>query len=263
MDELKIIGLEQTDITNWDFVSIKEELSKVLEVYKTVVYTDETIKTAKNDKSTLAKAKKLVEDQRKAYKAKCLAPYEALEPKVKELVAMIEEQRIAIDNVIKDYTERQKQEKETEIRAYYDKKAFVLGEYAAPLYEKLLDTRWLNVSTSKAKCEEEIQVAIQNALMDLNTIKEMESPFVKNLMEKYVDTLSVDEVKAKNQELLEATKEVIIVSKSQDKPVENIQLQENRTDISAGVNIKVYANQSQINQICDFMQAIGVTYEIQ
>lgn len=53
-----------------------------------------------------------MQDQRKAYKAKCLAPYEALEPQIKEIVGMIEEQRVAIDDVVKDFTERQKAEKE-------------------------------------------------------------------------------------------------------------------------------------------------------
>ena len=112
MNELQIVNLEQTDITTWNFAGLKEELSRALSVYKTTVYTDETIKMAKDDKAKLAKAKKIVEDQRKAYKAKCLAPYEALEPQIKEIVGMIEEQRVAIDDVVKDFTERQKAEKE-------------------------------------------------------------------------------------------------------------------------------------------------------
>lgn len=139
MNELQIIDLEQTDITTWNFAGLKEELSRALSVYKTTVYTDETIKMAKEDKAKLAKAKKIVEDQRKAYKAKCLAPYEVLEPQIKEIVGMIEEQRVAIDDVVKDFTERQKAEKEEIVRKYYEKKAFVLGDLATPLFEKILD----------------------------------------------------------------------------------------------------------------------------
>ena len=37
-----------------------------------MVYTDESIKSAKDDKAALAKVKKMIEDQRKAYKAKSL-----------------------------------------------------------------------------------------------------------------------------------------------------------------------------------------------
>lgn len=68
MNELQIIDLEQKDITMWDFARIKSELESALAIYKTSVYTDETIKSAKDDKATLAKAKKLVEDRCKEFK---------------------------------------------------------------------------------------------------------------------------------------------------------------------------------------------------
>ena len=63
MNELSIVGLENTEITSWDFEKIKTELSQALSVYKNMVYTDESIKSAKDDKSVLAKAKKMVEDR--------------------------------------------------------------------------------------------------------------------------------------------------------------------------------------------------------
>ena len=206
MNDLQIVNLEQMDVAMWNFEQLKGELSKALSLYETMVYTDETIKTAKNNKATLAKAKKLIEEKRKEYKAKCLAPYEALEPQIKELVLMIEEQRVMIDDVVKDYTERQKQEKEAEVRTYYNKKAFVLGELADALYGKILNPKWLNVSTSKSKYQEEMQTAINQALQDIRDIKAMESPFVATLLEKYVDTLSIEEVKAKQEELITVTK---------------------------------------------------------
>ena len=68
MNDLQIVALEQMDITTWDFERIKANLESALTVYQNTVYTDETIKSAKDDKATLAKAKKLVEDRRKAYK---------------------------------------------------------------------------------------------------------------------------------------------------------------------------------------------------
>lgn len=263
MEELQLINLEQADITTWNFEEIKEELSRVLAEYKNTVYTDNTIKTAKNDKSTLAKAKKVVEEQRKAYKAKCLEPYEAIEPKIKELVSMIEEQRSLIDDVVKDYTERQKKEKENDVKKYYDKKAFVLGNLADALYDKILDGKWLNASTSKSKYEEEIQIAINKVLDDINAIKAMNSPYSETLIEKYVETLSVDEVKNKLEELETAASRaglninsLEVASVKEAKPVEI------KTNEAEGINVKVYANQNQMRQICDFMKAIGVRYEM-
>lgn len=260
MNDLQIVNLEQTDITTWNFVKIKEELAKTLSEYKSIVYTDETIKSAKEDKTILAKAKNLVEEQRKAYKSKCLAPYEALEPKIKELVSMIEEQRLLIDDVVKDYTERQKQEKEIEVKKYYDKKAFVLGEYAEVLYAGIKDEKWLNTSISKGKYEEEVQIAINDALNDINEIKDMNSPYVDTLLEKYVESHSLEAVKAKKDELETAA------GKAGMTHSQEVVLQEMKPEVKAdeteGVNVKIYANLTQMRQICDFMEAIGVKYEM-
>ena len=263
MNELQIVGLEKTEISSWDFESIKTELAQALSVYKNMVYTDESIKSAKNDKAVLAKLKKMVEDRRKAYKSKCLEPYEAIEPQVKEIVAMIEEQRVLIDDVVKDYTERQKREKEEDIKKYYDKKASVLGDVANPLFNKLLDPKWLNASVSKAKYEEEVQERITKAKNDIEAIRAINSPFVDTLIEKYVDTLSLDEAKAKNDELVLAASRAGFnqtnpASETAEKPSALVV-----SNTAEGVILKIHANQGQINQICDFMKAIGVSYEIQ
>lgn len=265
MNELQIVNLEQADITTWDFARLKDELGQALSVYKTTIYTDETITIAKDDKAKLAKAKKIVEDQRKAYKAKCLAPYEALEPQIKEIVGMIEEQRVAIDDVVKDFTERQKIEKEEAVRKYYEKKAFVLGKLATPLFEKILDPKWLNASASKAKVEEAIQIAINNALNDINAIKAMESPFVDTLLDKYVATLSLDEARAKHTELVEAATKAGMNQRQTEVSSQTVKVEEKSVVANSeeGTVLKVYANQSQLNQVLDFMKAIGVAYELQ
>ena len=108
MNDLQIVNLENTDITAWDFSAIKAELQRHLDAYAGLVYTDDSIKEAKNDRATLNKVKKAIDEARKAYKAKCLAPYEAMEPQIKELLDLVEGQRTLIDDTVKDYENRQK-----------------------------------------------------------------------------------------------------------------------------------------------------------
>ena len=266
MNELQIVSLEKNDITTWDFAMIKSELESALAIYKTSVYTDETIKSAKDDKNTLAKAKKLVEDRRKEFKEKCMAPYNALEPQIKELVSMIEEQRQQIDDVVKDYTERQRQEKLTAIKAYYDKKAFVLGADAERLFERLLDPKWLNASTAKKKYEEEIQLAINKAAADLEAVRKMNSPFVDTLIDTYCETCSIERVQQKQDELQVvydkaglSNQMVTEPAQADVKPVTNDVMP---ADASDGVMIKVYGSKNQLAQVTDFMKAIGVRFEV-
>ena len=266
MNELQIVSLEKNDITTWDFAMIKSELESALAIYKTSVYTDETIKSAKDDKARLAKAKKLVEDRRKEFKDKCMAPYNALEPQIKEIVSMIEEQRQQIDDVVKDYTERQKQEKLTSIKAFYDKKAFVLGADAERLFERLLDPKWLNASTPKRKYEEEIQLAINKAAADLETVKKMKSPFVDTLIDTYCETCSIERVQQKQDELQVAYDKAGLSNHIVTEPAQSVEnpviSDAMPADSSYGVMIKVYGSKNQITQVTDFMKAIGVRFEV-
>lgn len=259
MSGLQIVNLEQTDITAWNFEEIKKSLVSALSVYQTTVYTDENIKLAKDDKAKLGKLKTMIEDQRKAYKAKCMAPYEELEPKVKDIVSIIEEQRTEIDKVVKEYTERQRAEKEKEVRTYYDKKAHVLGELAAPLYEKLLDSKWLTASSGK-KYQEEIQIKINEALEAINTLKDMNSPFIDTVLEKYVATLSLEEAKAKHEELVAAANKAGLGQ--QGTQAANQEPKSEKVTDSEGILVKMYGNNNQITQVMDFAKALGVKLEI-
>lgn len=261
MNELRIVEIETTSITEWDYDAIKSQLQAVLDEYRNIVYTDDTIKEAKEDKARIAKAKKIVEDKRKAFKAHCMEPYDALEPQIKEIVSMIEEQRIAIDEVIKEYTERQKAGKEAEVKAFYDKKAHVLGDLAAPLYEKILDQKWLTASYGK-KYQEEIQVKINDVLTDVRALMAMESPFVDTVIEKYVETLSVNEAKAKHEELVTAAGKAGF-GQLTSQPVVEKPVKENVIDAEGGTLVKMFGNKSQITQVMDFAKAIGVKIEIQ
>ncbi|MCR4717752.1 MAG: DUF1351 domain-containing protein [Lachnospiraceae bacterium] len=263
MNELRIADLEKKDITTWDFARIKGELESALAIYDNAVYTDATIKSAKDDKATLAKAKKLVEDRRKEFKETCLAPYAAVEPQIKELVAMIEEKRVQIDEVVKDYTERQKQAKERLVRACYDKNAKGLGIYANVLYGRILDPRWLNKTTKREKYQEEMLAAINKAEQDIKKIQDMESPFVDVLIDVYAATLSVDEVKSKHEELMQAMRKAGL---EQVKQVLNVEKKEDEKRVAAkdenSTTVRFFTDKSTLGQILNFAKFIGADYEI-
>ena len=78
-----------------------------------------------------------------------------------------------------------------------------------------------------------------------------------------MDTLSLDEAKAKHDELVLAASRAGFnqtnpAPETAEKPSAPVV-----SNTAEGVILKIHANQSQINQICDFMKAIGVAYEIQ
>ena len=268
MNELQIVNLENTEITTWNFPMMKAELQRGLDTYAGIVYTDDSIKDAKNDRATLNKLRKAIDGARKAYKAKCLAPYEALEPQIKELLNLVDGQKNQIDSTVRDFEERQKKAKEQEVRAYYDRKSAPLEGYADALYPMLFDKKWVNASTKKAKYEEDILIAISVAAADIKKIKAIDSPFVDTLLEVYADTLSMEQVQTKQKELEDAARKASLTTVESAAAAVGVQapVAMERPPVSAnaddGVAMKVYASQGQMNQIMDFMKAIGVRYEI-
>ena len=267
MNGSEIIISTGNDVTKWDFTAIKAELERRLADYADLVYTDESIGAAKDDRATLRKVKKNIDDARKAYKKKCMEPYEAMEPKLKELMELIDRQNYAIDHVVKDYEARKKSEKEKKIREYYDRKAVILGELSDPLYDRILNPKWLNASTSKIKYEEGIQIAIDNAVREIAEIKSMNSHFVNTLIETYVSTLSIEDVKKKERELSEAVAMADLKSNESSVPLAPSSVLKSSTDdVKAdgkdGVLMRIYADDKKLKKLTDFMRAVGVQYEL-
>lgn len=267
MNDLQVINLDNTDISAWDFPALKAELQAYLSEYAGLVYTDETIKDAKKDRTTLNKAKKVVEDARKAYKARCLEPYEAIEPQIKELTGLIEERRQQIDETVKEYEGRQKEAKEKEVREYFDRVSGSLGQDADRIWQKVFDPKWTNASTNATKYRDEIQIAVASAARDMESIKAIDSPFGDTLKDVYLETMSMDAVLQKNEELKEAAGKAGLTNAAEGNagtasipaaaapgaPV---------ADETEGTLVRIHASEARLNQICDFMKAIGVTYEI-
>ncbi len=257
--DFEITQLENTDITKWNIDEIKQQLEKTLSVYKNMVYTDSSIKSAKKDKADLNKAKKIIEDARKAYKRQCLEPYETLEPRIIELTNMIEVQRIAIDEVVKDYERKRIEKKEEKIRSYYDEMSSPLGEYADTLYGMLRDPKWFNVSTDRQKYEEGIRSAIIKAAEDISAIQKLNSPFFSTVIEKYTNTLSLQQAIAKHEELMVAADKAglsdsIVEAKDQER-----QWQKENTNKR---KIRIYADNEQFDKILKYIEFVGAKYII-
>ena len=252
--DFEITQLENTDITKWNIDEIKQQLEKTLSVYKNMVYTDSSIKSAKKDKADLNKAKKIIEDARKAYKRQCLEPYETLEPRIIELTNMIEVQRIAIDEVVKDYERKRIEKKEEKIRSYYDEMSSPLGEYADTLYGMLRDPKWFNVSTDRQKYEEGIRSAIIKAAEDISTIRKLNSPFFNTVIEKYTNTLSLQQAISKHEELMLAADKAGLsdsIVEADDREGQGWKKNTNKRIV------RILADDEQFDKILKYIESVG------
>jgi hypothetical protein len=74
---------------DWNFEELKEEITKKSSDYLNLVYSDDQIKDAKQDRANLRKLVTALEDKRKEIKKEVMLPYEDFAVKEKELVEII------------------------------------------------------------------------------------------------------------------------------------------------------------------------------
>ena len=150
----------------------KEELEAAVRAkiagYENVVYTEENIKAAKNDRAELNKLIKAIEERRKQVKNIINEPYAVFEAELKEITALINEPVALIDQQVKAFEEKQKEEKKAAIKATYDEN---IGDLAEVLpFEKIFDSRYLNQTYKLATAQKEIVDKIDTVKTDLETM---------------------------------------------------------------------------------------------
>ena len=178
----------------------KEELEAAVRAkiagYENVVYTEENIKAAKNDRAELNKLIKAIEERRKQVKNIINEPYAVFEAELKEITALINEPVALIDQQVKAFEEKQKEEKKAAIKATYDEN---IGDLAEVLpFEKIFDSHYLNQTYKLATAQKEIVDKIDTVKTDLDSL---DSKYKLNAKDVYIKTLDLSKALAENKRL--------------------------------------------------------------
>lgn len=165
-----------------------------------MVYTEDTVSDAKNDRVTLRKLLNEIEDRRKLVKKKCMEPYEVFESDLKDVTVLIKEQISIIDGQVKEYENSVKEKKKARLQDVY---AEAIGELAEVLpFERVFEAQYLNVSFKESKAATEIQEKIQRVKSDLAAIDALDSKYKLNAKDVYVRTLDMSKAMAENARLI-------------------------------------------------------------
>lgn len=199
--ELKIQEVQFPQVIQFNFAELKEEITAKAELYKNMVYTEDTIKEAKADKATLNKFIKVLEDKRKDVKKQCLQPYEDFEKQIKELVAIVNEPVQLIDSQVKAYDEKRKAEKLDQIKAIWEESDH--PEWLS--CNMIFDNRWLNVTFSLKQVQDAITERLAQINTELTTLNSL-TEFAFEAVEVYKNTLDVNRAIAEGQRLADIQK---------------------------------------------------------
>jgi len=207
--ELRIISPSDNGFLKtieWNHEDIKAEVAAKMQEYAGLVYTEESIKTAKEDRAALNKFKDALEDKRKEIKKQCLAPYEAFERQIKEIITLVDKPITLIGSQIKEVEDQKKLEKHNQIMEFYEKNVGALKGILP--FSRVLRPEYLNVSRYMKSIKEEIQQLFDRVNGDLDTIDQLQTTHELQVKDVYIRTLDLSEALRENARLEEVAKRI-------------------------------------------------------
>ena len=174
--ELKVTPYEQPAAILFNFEELKQELADRVHIYETTVYDDTQIQQAKADRADLNKLKKALNDERLRREKEYMKPFTEFKDKINEIIHIIDKPIGIIDQQVKEYENREKDEKRDNITDFWT------GELREDLttippewlqLQQIWDERWLNKSVSMAAIKAEIKKRVQSILNDVATLQDL------------------------------------------------------------------------------------------
>ena len=197
MQEINLLVKQENGTIGGNFEEIKSALKSELEVYKNMVFTEESMPEARKTVAGLRKLKKSMNDKKLEVKKTFMAPYTEFEAQVKELDKLIDEPIDFINRQVEEFERKRVEEKKTLISEIY---TGIMAEHESvaeylPL-QRIYDSKWENSTTTKKAIKEAIGQCVEHVEKDLAVIHSMESEFEDKGTAKYKSTLELSDALA-------------------------------------------------------------------
>lgn len=167
--------------------------------YEGIVYTEETVKSAKNDRAELNNLVKAIDERRKRVKEVINQPYAEFEKELKEITDLIKKQSAEIDEQVKAFEAAEKEEKKAKIMEAYENAIGNLEEILP--FSKVFDQRYLNKTYKLETAISGVQKRIEQVKTDLETIESVCGTYKLNAKDVYVRTMDLSKAMAEEKRL--------------------------------------------------------------
>ena len=174
MEEIRVNVEQKNGVIGFNFEEIKEKLNSELEIYKNMIFTEDSKAEAKKTIASLRKLKKSVNDKKLEVKKSFMIPYTNFEAQVKELDNLIDEPINFINNQVEEFERKRVEEKKALISEIYTE---IMAEHEEasgylPL-QRIYDSKWENATTTKKAITEAIAERVEHVEKDLGIIRSM------------------------------------------------------------------------------------------
>lgn len=169
-----------------NFEELRQALAPQLEFYKSLVVTEDSIKSAKSDKANLNKLKKSIDKRRIEIKKEYLTPYKAIEDECEQLIALIDEPIEAIDSQLKAFDEQALQAKRAVLEEHF--RAENPPDFVT--LDDVLNPKWRNKTEKTESLKIQMTAKIFQIKSDFEYLQSMysSSPLRTAIFLKYAET---------------------------------------------------------------------------
>lgn len=199
--ELKINEFQTPGQILFNYDELKNMLQEKVKLYETVVYTDDQMKLAKDDRAKLNKLKKALNDEIIRLEREYLIPFNNFKAQINELIGIIDKPVKLIDRQVKEYEDRKRSEKIASVKEYFE--TLERPEWLA--WEQIVQERWGNASTSMRFVQDSIEGILNKIKNDLATLQNLPE-FSFEAVEVYKTTLDLNRAVSEGQKLAEMAK---------------------------------------------------------
>lgn len=185
----------------FNYEELKTELTEKVSMYETLVYTDEQIKEAKEDKANLNKLKKALNDERISMEKSYMQPFNVFKAQVNEIIGIIDKPIAVIDKQVKEFEQKEKDEKLEALKEAFDN----IGFQSFVEFEMIFDSKWLNKTFSMKKAEETMREKMYQIGNDVKTLNDLPE-FGFEALEVYKTSLDINKALAEGRKLADIQK---------------------------------------------------------
>lgn len=252
--ELLIKDLVEVKPIEFNYDELKKELTSSLSHYESMIYSEDNIKSAKEDRANLNKLSKALDERRKEIKKDFMKPYTEFEEKIKELITLVDKTSKKVDSQVKFYEDKTKQEKKDIIKAIYDENIGELKKLVS--FEKLFKDKWLNVSESLSKVSQELMEEIERIKQEYGTLQKVivGDPSEEQLKMFFFSILSLERTLVQ-KEIVEAERQ-----KLKEIEASNRQVTKTADNELIEVKFRVLATNEQLKLLSEFLINNNIKY---
>ena len=256
MNEMNLISTEQPGLVKINnYEQLRETLRAMMTRYESRVYTPDTLALAKNDKKELTRLRKEIDEKRKEIKRNYLAPYNAFETQVKELLALIDAPLDEIKAVVAEADERERAQKREAVHSFFLTKTAALGSRAELLWNSpaFAESKWFTKSCSPSVWQREVLEKANAAAHELDMIQTTGGQHTAALTQRYLETLDANDLAEYRRKLTETA--------SASEPIGLVEKGDEDQRI-ASVTLSIRGTMDTLDYAMELLELAGVEWDI-